>query len=329
MILSIYQPSHLATLIPSMESCIERAAENLEGQEEINFSKLSLSFTTDVLGQAAFGTDFGLSKKLASSDDDEDTRKIAADTCAEAKASSEFIKMHVHATTSLKMDMSGSLSIIVGQLLPFLHEPFRQVLKRLRWTADHEIDRVNLTLGRQLDRIVAERTAAMKRDPAALQQRKDFLSVMLTARESNKSSRELLTPDYISALTYEHLLAGSATTAFTLTTALYLVAKHPEVEEKLLREIDGFGPRDRVPTAEDLQTKFPYLDQARQTLPRRVYIVRHEFLTAHRARMQVLKEAMRYYPSSPLIARELNQQLEIGGYPLPKVHPTIFIYKSI
>jgi cytochrome P450 len=293
MILSIYQPSHLATLIPSMESCIERAAENLEGQEEINFSKLSLSFTTDVLGQAAFGTDFGLSKKLASSDDDEDTRKIAADTCAEAKASSEFIKMHVHATTSLKMDMSGSLSIIVGQLLPFLHEPFRQVLKRLRWTADHEIDRVNLTLGRQLDRIVAERTAAMKRDPAALQQRKDFLSVMLTARESNKSSRELLTPDYISALTYEHLLAGSATTAFTLTTALYLVAKHPEVEEKLLREIDGFGPRDRVPTAEDLQTKFPYLDQ-------------------------VLKEAMRYYPSSPLIARELNQQLEIGGYPLPK-----------
>ncbi|BAS73894.1 Os01g0701400 [Oryza sativa Japonica Group] len=263
MIISIYQPSHLASLIPTMQSCIECVSKNLDGQEDITFSDLALGFATDVIGQAAFGTDFGLSKISASSNDD-DIDKIATDTSAEAKASSEFIRMHVHATTSLKMDLSGSLSIIIGQLLPFLQEPFRQVLKRIPWTADHEIDHVNLALGGQMDKIVAERAAAMERDQAAphAQQRKDFLSVVLAARESNKSWRELLTPDYISALTYEHLLAGSATTAFTLSTVLYLVSKHPEVEEKLLREIDGFGPHDHAPTAEDLQTKFPYLDQA-------------------------------------------------------------------
>ncbi|KAB8083109.1 hypothetical protein EE612_005205, partial [Oryza sativa] len=260
MIISIYQPSHLASLIPTMESCIQRASKNLDGQKEITFSDLSLSLATDVIGLAAFGTDFGLSK-VPVTPDDSNIDKIAADTSVEAKASSEFIKMHMHATTSLKMDLSGSLSILVGMLLPFLQEPFRQVLKRIPGMGDYKIDRVNRALKTHMDSIVAEREAAMEHDLAASQQRKDFLSVVLTARESNKSSRELLTPDYISALTYEHLLAGSTTTAFTLSTVLYLVAKHPEVEEKLLKEIDAFGPRDRVPMADDLQTKFPYLDQ--------------------------------------------------------------------
>lgn len=62
-------------------------------------------------------------------------------------------------------------------------------------------------------------------------------------------------------MTYEHLLAGSATTSFTLSSVLYLVAEHPEVERKLLAEIDGFGPQDKIPTADDLHRKFPYLDQ--------------------------------------------------------------------
>uniref|UniRef100_A0A0D9V4M3 Uncharacterized protein n=1 Tax=Leersia perrieri TaxID=77586 RepID=A0A0D9V4M3_9ORYZ len=290
MIISIYQPSHLASLIPTMESCIERAAKNLDVKDELTFSELSLSLVTDVIGQAAFGTDFGLSKVPVSPDD----VKTAADTGVDqAKTSSEFIKMHVHATTSLKMDLSGSFSILVGLLLPFLQEPFRQVLKRIPGMGDYKIDRVNNALRTQMDKIVAEREAAMEHGLATPQRKKDFLSVLLTARESNKSSRELLTPDYVSALTYEHLLAGSATTSFTLSTVLYLVAKHPAVEEKLLREIDGFGPRDRVPTADDLQTKFPYLDQ-------------------------VVKESMRFYMVSPLVARETYEQVEIGGYTLPK-----------
>lgn len=167
--------------------------------------------------------------------------------------------MHLHATTSLKMDLSGSLSIIVGQLVPFLHQPFRQVLTRIPGSADREIDRVNNELSKQMDGIVANRAAAREHAPSS---HKDFLSVVLAARERSSSARELLTPDYLSGLTYEHLLAGSATTSFTLSCTVYLIAKHPEVEEKLLREIDAFGPPDLVPTAEDLHTMFPYLDQA-------------------------------------------------------------------
>ena len=267
-IVSIYQPSHLAGLIPAMESCIQRAATNLDDGEEVVFSDLAVSLTTDVIGQAAFGADFGLSRKQAALGDD-DTKGVDGGGAA-ATASSEFIDMHIHSTTSLKMDLSGSLSTIVGTFVPFLQKPLRQALLRVPGSADREITRVNGELRRMMDGIVAARAAARERAPPAApasQPHKDFLSVLLAAREGDASTRELLSPDYLSALTYEHLLAGSATTAFTLSSLFYLVAGHPEVEDKLLSEIDAFGPRDRVPTAEDLQTMFPYLDQARTRTP--------------------------------------------------------------
>lgn len=263
-IVSVYQPSHLAGLIPAMESCIQRASTNLDDGEEVFFSDLALSLATDVIGQAAFGADFGLLGKKPPAPGDDDTGTKGVDGAgAAAKTSSEFINMHIYSTTSLKMDLSGSLSNIAGMFLPFLQKPLRRVLLRVPGSADREITRVNGELRRMMDGIVAAR----ERAPAASRQHKDFLSVMLAARESNASTRELLSPDYLNALTYEHLLAGSATTAFTLSSVIYLVAKNPEVEEKLLREIDAFGPRDRVPTADDLQTKFPYLDQARRRTP--------------------------------------------------------------
>lgn len=278
-IVSIYQPSHLAGLIPSMQSHIERAATNLDygGEAEVAFSKLALSLATDVIGQAAFGADFGLTTKPAAppphhgpprqhgeEEDGDGSHSRAAAAAATSTRSSEFIKMHIHSTTSLKMDLSGSLSTIVGTLLPVLQWPLRQLLLRVPGAADREIQRVNGALCRMMDGIVADRVAARERAPQA-QRQKDFLSVVLAARDSDAAARKLLTPDYLSALTYEHLLAGSATTAFTLSSVLYLVAQHPRVEEKLLREVDAFGPPDRVPTAEDLQSSFPYTDQASTT----------------------------------------------------------------
>ena len=36
--------------------------------------------------------------------------------------------------------------------------------------------------------------------------------------------------------------------------------------------------------------------------------------------MQVVKESMRFYMVSPLVARETSERVEVGGYVLPKVH---------
>lgn len=253
-IISLYQPSHLANLIPTMQSLIEAALLDLETGPggEITFSDVSLKLATDVIGQAAFGVDLGLSKG--------DHRRAAAAAAAPAPDDqvSAFVKLHVYSTTSLKMDLSGSFSIVLGLLAPILQEPFRQVLKRVPGTADWKMERINGELSRRMDAIVARRA----RERVELQCR-DFLSAILKARESGGAAgEELFSPDYVSALTYEHLLAGSATTSFTLSSVLYLVAGHPPVERRLLEEIDAFGPNGVVPSADDLHLKFPYLDQA-------------------------------------------------------------------
>ncbi|XP_050216953.1 cytochrome P450 711A1 isoform X2 [Mercurialis annua] len=284
-ILSVYQPSHLASLIPTMQSFIESATGNFESvskEEDVTLSDLSLKLASDVIGQAAFGVDFGLSKPQSVSESSNNTRYQK-----NGKEVSEFIDQHVYSTTQLKMDLSGSFSIIVGLLIPILQEPFRQILKRIPGTMDWKVDRTNNNLSGKLDEIVAKRTKDKNRGS------KDLLSLILSARESETVSKNVFTPDYISAVTYEHLLAGSATTSFTLSSAVYLVSGHPEVEKKLLAEIDGFGPPDQMPTAHDLQTKFRYLDQ-------------------------VIKEAMRFYLVSPLVARETSKEVEIGGYLVPK-----------
>lgn len=247
-IISLYQPSHLAGLIPTMQRCIERTAEAIanaaQERGDIDFSDLSLKLATDVIGQAAFGVDFALSAPPGVHDGGE---------------AAEFIREHVHSTTSLKMDLSGSLSTVLGLVAPALQEPARRLLNRVPVTADWRIARTNERLRARVEEIVARRAS----DRKERREKRDFLSAVLDARDDGgEKMRELFTPDYVGALAYEHLLAGSATTSFTLSSAVYLVAGHPEVEAKLLAEVDRFGPRGAVPTADDLQHKFPYLDQA-------------------------------------------------------------------
>ncbi|KAK3130664.1 hypothetical protein QOZ80_6BG0496360 [Eleusine coracana subsp. coracana] len=279
-IISLYQPSHLAGLVPTMQRCVERAAEAVltsadREHGDVDFADLSLKLATDVIGQAAFGVDFGLTSPSSSGGE-----------------AAEFVREHVQSTTSLKMDLSAPLSMALGLVAPALQGPARRLLGRVPGTADWCVARTNVRLRARLDEIVAARARSRVGEGDG-DRRRDFLSAVLDARERSAALRELLTPDHVSALTYEHLLAGSATTAFTLASAVYLVAGHTEVEAKLVEEVDRFGPPGAVPTADDLQSKFPYLDQ-------------------------VIKEAMRFYTVSPLIARVTSQQVDVGGYTLPE-----------
>lgn len=138
---------------------------------------------------------------------------------------------------------------------------------------------------RRLDRIVY-RFIREHRDRGG--ELDDVVSMLMTARDDagrQMSDRQLR--DEIITL----FLAGHETTAIALSFCLYLIAQHPEVEEKLLAEYrEQLG--GRAPTPEDV----PRLDYTKA----------------------VIDESMRLYPPAWGLGREATKHTELGDYWIPK-----------
>lgn len=147
-----------------------------------------------------------------------------------------------------------------------------------RWA---RIDRGIRTLDRIIYKIIADRRAAP--DPG-----RDLLGLLLRARDEDGSAmndRQLRDE----ALTL--FIAGHETTALALTYALYLLAGHPDTQGTLAAELARVaGGRD---------AEFGDLEQLK-------------FSEA------VLLEAMRLYPPAWAIGREATNDVDIGGYRLPR-----------
>lgn len=293
-VIPLYQPARLAGLVPTMQSYVDSLVDNIAAcpdQDCIPFCQLSLRMAIDIIGKTAFGIEFGLCKKVAdggSGEGDDDVR--------------EFLKEYKKSMEFIKMDLSSSLSTILGLFLPCIQTPCKRLLRRVPGTADYKMDENERRLCLRIDAIIAGRRKdrdRSARDGSSSAAELDFIAALLDARKRGgghgHGAKEFVLEDrHVRALAYEHLIAGTKTTAFTVSSVVYLVSCHPRVEEKLLREVDGFSPRGgRAPDADELQSRFPYLDQ-------------------------VIKEAMRFHLVSPLIARETSEQVEIGGYLLPK-----------
>jgi cytochrome P450 len=93
------------------------------------------------------------------------------------------------------------------------------------------------------------------------------------------------------------ITAGHETTALALTWTFYLLSLHPEVEQRVQREIDGATGRGRV--------QAEHIDNL-------VYTA------------QVFQEAMRLYPPAALIVREARRDLELGGEHI-KAGTTVYV----
>lgn len=135
------------------------------------------------------------------------------------------------------------------------------------------------------DRIIAERRAAGT--TAAAPDGNDLLSLL--ARASSEEYGSLDAAELRDQLLV-FLIAGHESTGTSMTFALHLLSRHPEVQARAQEEVDRL-PAGRTPSAADLD-RLPYLTR-------------------------VLKEAMRLYPAAPLIGRRSVEAAEIGGHLIP------------
>ncbi|GBC06781.1 hypothetical protein RclHR1_07040004 [Rhizophagus clarus] len=114
--------------------------------------------------------------------------------------------------------------------------------------------------------------------------RPDFLTMLITQNIDDDPS-----PDEIKQNIREMFSAGTGTTTTTLCSIVYLLAKHPEHEERMVKEIlSVIGNDDRI-TSSDLP-KLPFTEA-------------------------VINESMRLYPVVPITYRySPDQDTKIGDY---------------
>lgn len=116
----------------------------------------------------------------------------------------------------------------------------------------------------------------------------DFISLLLQVRDEDGTP---LTDEQVMDHTVTAFGAGHTTVASASSWLFYLLARHPDVQARVLQEVDTVL-EGRPPTLEDL--------------PRLGY------------GLQVVKETLRTYPPTYIIARTAQRDTELGGWAVRK-----------
>ncbi|HSP77704.1 MAG TPA: cytochrome P450, partial [Myxococcaceae bacterium] len=197
------------------------------------------------------------------------------------------LSRHVVATTLFSID-EGPLVNRFQKAVSVIEEYIGRAMGRLvpiplSWpTADNR--RARAAIQEVRERAAEIITEYRKRDD----DRGDLLSMLLQARHENG---EPLNDEQLRDHTVTIYIAGQETTAVALTWTAILLAQHPEVMARVRQEVDEVL-QGRKPGFEDLP-RLPYL-------------------------LQVIKESLRLYPPAAAIGRETLEEVQVGGYVLPK-----------
>ncbi|MGW3952336.1 cytochrome P450 [Streptomyces sp. NPDC004752] len=201
------------------------------------------------------------------------------------------------ATVKLSLDMLTQ-TIFSGSLKP---EAFRQLRQDLVVVMDNIgmrimlpdwVQRLPLPANRRFDRAVAAVRAtvhdAVTELRATERDTKDMLSLLL--RSPDPATGEPLSDRQICSEILTLALAGTETTATVLAWALYELARHPDVEDRVLAELhETLG--DRPVTLSDL-TGLPYLNR-------------------------VIRELLRLHHTGWIVTRRTVTETRLGPWVLP------------
>ena len=172
--------------------------------------------------------------------------------------------------------------------LPLAVLPFSEQIQRMPIPAMKRIRKGQDELDDLIYRMIRERRA----NPG---DRGDLLSMLLesvdTEGDAENAKGGTMSDQQVHDECTTVLLAGHETTANALSFSVWLLAKHPEIQQRLYEESHAILG-DRPPVADDY-SKLKYAEM-------------------------VFAEAMRLYPPVWVTARSAAQSYEIAGYPIAK-----------
>lgn len=161
----------------------------------------------------------------------------------------------------------------------------------IRTASPASLDRLPLPVNRRFDsaaealRGVINAAIADRRESP--QSRSDLMSMLLAARDADTGER--LTEKEVRDEAVTLLFAGTETTASTIAWALYEVARHPEVEQQLIKEVDSVVGERTIGIKDVPELQYT---------------------------SQVFDEAARLH-SLPLLMRRSTRPVELGGVAVP------------
>lgn len=165
------------------------------------------------------------------------------------------------------------------QSFNFTMLPFYPLVKALPLPQVRKIAASRASLDALIYRIIDERRRS-GRDHG------DLLSMLIAATEGEGEGKSSLSDQQLRDECITLILAGHETTANALTWTLYLLSQHPQIESRLLAEIDRVLG-GRLPTVDDV--------------PQLVYCE------------QVVAESLRLYPPVYAFARTVVEPIELGA----------------
>lgn len=199
-----------------------------------------------------------------------------------------LLTMRIVAKTLFDADISDEADAIGAAITTGLEATMKRISRPLQLmnklpTATNRKRQAALNLIEStIMRIINERRASGE-------DKGDLLSMLLMAVDEEDGGQ--MTNKQVRDEAMTLFIAGHETTANVLAWTFYLLAQHPEVEQRLTADIHAvLGTRQ--PSLTDLH-QLPYLEM-------------------------VIKESMRLYPPAWITTREVQETFELGGYTIPQ-----------
>ncbi|XP_071087868.1 cytochrome P450 3A41-like isoform X1 [Haliotis cracherodii] len=247
---------------------VDLLTERAENKEEVEIKRFLEKYTMDVIA----GTAFGMDVNALNHEDD------------------PFVK---NAKTILSNGLNSAYIVFIT-FFPFLI-PLTSLLGYHLFPESNMNFFVKVT-----NKILEER----KIDPSSSKYT-DFIQLMVNADEEKRQTMQQnggdtsssngqpagLTRDEISAAALLFFIAGYDTTASTMSFCVYNIATHPEVQERLVAEIETVLG-DQEPDYDSIQ-KLEYLEMC-------------------------LSETLRLHPASVRVDRTCTKDMEVKGVKIPK-----------